>query len=306
MTTARAAFAAADWGTSNFRIWLFDAEGAPLAERRSEEGMSALSGSTAAFADALERHLGELGAARDLPVVACGMVGARQGWIDAGYGSLPALLDGLAGGAIRAPGTGRDVRILPGLAQADPPDVMRGEETKLAGAVAAIGGGRRLVLMPGTHSKWAHIEDGAITGFRTSMTGELFSVLSEKSILRHSSDGSHADPHGSVFRTWAETGLKEGAKLSSLLFRIRAAGLVGDLQVADGASALSGLLIGAEVGAAEATDRPVVLISGGSLLPLYRSVLAIAGRDFIEVDADDAVRRGLHEAGRALFLETAR
>ena len=301
MTVAGAAvFAGADWGTSNMRLWLFGANGSVVSERRSDEGMSALSGSSA-FAAVLERHLDALGAPRDLPVVACGMVGARQGWIDAGYGELPARLDALAETAVRAPGTRRDVRVLSGLAQRDPPDVMRGEETKLAGASSMIGAGRRLALMPGTHSKWARVEDGAITGFRTAMTGELFAVLSEASILRHSSDGAPADPQGAAFRSWVETGLSEAANLPSLLFRIRASGLGGDLSTSDGASALSGLLIGAEIAGAP-TEMDVLLISGGSLLPLYRAALQVAGHNFEEIDADDAVQRGLFAAGRNLFL----
>ena len=304
MTIAGAAvFAGADWGTSNMRLWLFGANGSVVSERRSDEGMSALSGSSA-FAAVLERHLDALGAPRDLPVVACGMVGARQGWIDAGYGELPARLDALAETAVRAPEARRDVRILSGLAQLDPPDVMHGEETKLAGASGAIGAGRRLVLMPGTHSKWARIEDGAITGFRTAMTGELFAVLGEASILRHSSDGAPADPQGAAFRSWVETGLSEAANLPSLLFRIRAAGLGGRLSASAAASALSGLLIGAEIAGAPG-DMDVLLISGGALLPLYRAALQIADRSFEEIDADDAVRRGLFTAGRNLFLRGA-
>lgn len=295
-----AAFAGADWGTSNMRIWLFGADGSVLGERRSDEGMSALSAG-GAFAAALERHLEALGAPADLPVVACGMVGARQGWIDAGYGELPARLGALAARAARAPDTRRDVRILSGLAQRHPPDVMRGEETKLAGASGAIGAGRRLVLMPGTHSKWARVEDGTITGFRTAMTGELFSVLSEASILRHSSNGAPADPRSAAFRSWVEIGLSEAVDLPSLLFRIRASGLGGGLSASGGASALSGLLIGVEIAGAP-RDIDLLLISGGALLPLYRAALRIAGRSFEEIDADDAVRRGLFAAGRDLFL----
>ncbi len=137
-----AAVAAVDWGTSSFRLWLLDAAGVILAERRSDEGM--LTAGAEGFAVILEKHLAAAGAPAELPVIICGMAGARQGWIEAPYVTLPAGLDGILAGAVPVPAKVRRpnarIRILPGLAQrsADAPDVMRGEETQLAGVAAAL------------------------------------------------------------------------------------------------------------------------------------------------------------------------
>ena len=180
------AVAAVDWGTSSFRLWLLDASGAVLAEKRSGDGM--LTAGAEGFPAILERHLAAAGAPADLPVIVCGMAGARQGWIEAPYVALPASLDAILAGAVPVPGQARKIRILPGLAQrsAEAPDVMRGEETQLAGVLPLFAAGSHLICMPGTHSKWVEAADGVITGFRTWLTGELFSILSKQSILRHS------------------------------------------------------------------------------------------------------------------------
>src|SRR5690606_13941786 len=124
MTAPVPAVAAVDWGTSSFRLWLLDSAGSVLAERRSGEGM--LSAGTEGFAPILERHLAALDAPAELPVIVCGMAGARQGWVEAPYVALPAGLEDILAGAVPVPGGRRPVRILPGLAQRRPetPDVI--------------------------------------------------------------------------------------------------------------------------------------------------------------------------------------
>jgi 2-dehydro-3-deoxygalactonokinase len=163
--------AAIDWGTSSFRMWLLSETGAVLAERRSDEGMTRAA--SIGFDIVLERHLAEFGAAENLPVIICGMAGARQGWREAGYLDAPANIADIIRDALVIDGYPRDVRILPGIAQreANAPDVMRGEETQLLGLVAdGIGSG--LVCMPGTHSKWVMLGGGKVEGFSTYMTGD--------------------------------------------------------------------------------------------------------------------------------------
>src|SRR5437763_15217771 len=130
----QAAYVAVDWGTSSFRLWLVDRAGNALAERRSDEGMMAAG--KLGFAAVLQSHLEAVGAASGLPVVVCGMAGARQGWVEAGYVDTPARLASILEHAVAVPGQDRDVRILPGTAQREPkaPEVIRGEETQMAGA----------------------------------------------------------------------------------------------------------------------------------------------------------------------------
>jgi 2-dehydro-3-deoxygalactonokinase len=300
------AVAAVDWGTSSFRLWLLDAVGAVLQERRSGEGM--LTAGTEGFGPILEKHLAAAGAPEDLPVIVCGMAGARQGWIEAPYVTLPAGLDGILAGAVPVPGRARDIRILPGLAQraADAPDVMRGEETQLAGVLPLFASGRHVVCMPGTHSKWVEAADGVISGFRTWLTGELFSVLSKQSILRHSlgEDAAPALPDTPAFVAACTEALGQGGDVGPSLFSIRAATMLQDLQPADAAARLSGLLIGAEIASARRVfDCPadkVILVASGPLGSLYAAALKLAGCAVLQADADEAVRAGLFEAAKRL------
>ncbi|RUU01262.1 2-dehydro-3-deoxygalactonokinase [Mesorhizobium sp. USDA-HM6] len=297
------AVAAIDWGTTRLRAWLLDGQGHVLAERRGDDGL--ITAREKGFAKVLEGHLAAMGAPEGLPVIICGMAGSRQGWIEAPYVTVPAPIGAILAGAARIEDSSRDIRIVPGLAQrlADAPDVMRGEETQLAGA-ALPANGRHLVCMPGTHSKWVAVEDGAVAGFGTWPTGELFSVLAAHSILKHSL-GEHpaaVAADSPFFRRWCSQALGEGGDVTSKLFAIRAAGLLQDLKSEDAAACLSGLLIGGEIASAKrrygAGETPVVLIASGALAALYGAALGFAGLAFRIVDADEAVRAGLVEAAR--------
>jgi 2-dehydro-3-deoxygalactonokinase len=285
------------------RVWLIDGAGNVLAERRGDDGL--ITAQQKGFSTLLERHLAAMGAPASLPVIICGMAGSRQGWLEAPYVTVPSPIGAILAGAARIPGQARDIRIVPGLAQReiDAPDVMRGEETQLAGAGLSAKG-RQLVCMPGTHSKWVLIEDGAVAGFGTWPTGELFSVLAAHSILRHSL-GEQPRPVTSdnpFFQRWCQTALAEGGDVTARLFSIRAAGLLHDLKPDDAAACLSGLLIGGEIASARrrqgAGSTGVVLIASGALAALYQTALGLAGLGVRTVDADEAVRAGLIEAAR--------
>ncbi len=302
----KAVLAAVDWGTSSFRLWLLDASGSIVAERRGSEGM--LVAATEGFSAVLERYLADAGAPGDLRVIVCGMAGARQGWLEAPYVKVPANLRAILEGAVSVPGLSRQVEILPGLSQTDEetPDVMRGEETQLAGISPLIGKGRHLVCMPGTHSKWVQTTDGSIERFRTWLTGELFALLATQSILRHSIGNVtvSSQPDNPFFIAACRQALGGGGDISSSLFRIRAATLLQDLQPADAAATLSGLLIGAEIASALRTfARPavgIVLVGSGPLGLLYAHALKLAGCSVVHADAEEAVRIGLYEAARHL------
>ena len=210
------AFVTVDWGTSSFRGWLMSAKGEAIAESRGGEGM--LHCVTSGFAPVLRDHLARLGAPDGLPVLICGMAGARQGWREAPYLKTPTRLDALHEGAIRVDAPG-DIRILPGIAQAraDRPDVMRGEETQLFGVTEPDFTG--LVCIPGTHSKWIRIERGHVVEFSTYMTGELFSVISQHSILTHAVEPDGPSQADSVpFREGLAAALAAPSGLSASLF----------------------------------------------------------------------------------------
>jgi len=301
-TAAAPAFVAVDWGTSSFRGWLMSADGAAIAESRGGEGM--LHCISAGFAPVLRHHLEKLGAADGLPVLVCGMAGARQGWAEAPYLKTPARLDALQEGAIRIDTPG-DVRILPGIAQAraDRPDVMRGEETQLLGVTEPDFTG--LVCIPGTHSKWIRIEQGHVVEFSTYMTGELFSVIAQHSILAHAVDAAGpATADSQPFREGLATAMATPSGLTASLFRLRAAQLLGFEARSDGAARLSALLIGTEIADARqrhGSSRSLRLIGAGGLGELYKAALTTEGFEVTMVDAEQASRRGLGKAAVSIW-----
>jgi 2-dehydro-3-deoxygalactonokinase len=308
-----AAFVAIDWGTTSFRGWLMS-DGEALAESRGGEGMlhcAAAAPGGAGFGPVLRQHLSKLGAPKGTPVLICGMAGARQGWAEAPYLETPTSLEALHEGAIRIDAAADigDVRILPGIAQAraDRPDVMRGEETQLLGVTEP--GFSGLVCIPGTHSKWIRIDAGRVVEFSTYMTGELFSVISQHSLLAHAVEapkdrGGVAPADSMPFRDGVAGALAEPTALTASLFRLRAAQLLGFEQRGDGAARLSGLLIGTEL--ADAARRfgrikSLRLIAAGALGRLYEVALASQGLDATTIDAEQASRLGLAKAARKLW-----
>jgi 2-dehydro-3-deoxygalactonokinase len=300
---------AVDWGTSALRVWLLRADGAVLAESRSGEGADGLS--KAAFEACLNRHIAEFGAAaQGLPVVMCGMVGARNGWREAPYLSIPVALRDLPRHAMRVPDTRYDVRILPGLVRrdAEAPDVMRGEETQLLGFVTAAPQFTGLVCLPGTHCKWVQLQAGEVQDFHSAMTGEVYQLLARHSVLRHAvAADAVIDPASSEFTQAAKAGLARPEALLHALFSVRAAFLVAGLSAEGAAAKLSGLLIGADVGAALRAAAPatqeatqVRLVASGPLGALYSRVLELAGVDAGRLDAEALGQSGLFQAARLL------
>lgn len=308
LSRSEISYVAVDWGTSSFRLWVIGKTGAILAERRAPEGMSTLSGAEA-FAATLQGHLGAVDLSADesnpLRVVACGMVGARQGWKEVPYAPLPADLDALAIHALAMDVPGLDFHILPGLSRTNPerPDVMRGEETQLMGLGDR---GPALVCMPGTHSKWVRLEGRRVMDFSSVMTGELFALFSTQSLLRHTIGGAKpsGDVHSAEFQKGLEIALQAENALLSHLFSIRASGLIHGLAGAEAADRLSGLLIGSEIAHGLKVNRPaspVVLVASGAFARLYGAAFEAAGATFELVDADEVVRLGLAEAAGQLW-----
>jgi 2-dehydro-3-deoxygalactonokinase len=294
------AFAAVDWGTSTFRLWLMTPDGTVLEERRSDEGM--MTAARTGFAEVLNAHLDATGAAPDLPVVVCGMAGSRQGWIEARYIDVPAHLDEIVGSAVRVPDIGRRVFILPGLAQRahERADVMRGEETQLLGLLHLKPGFSGTAILPGTHSKWAEIRDGKLLRFSSAMTGEFYEVLSQHSVLRHSFAGDTTGPATEDgIAEGLEAGLANPDLLTALAFRTRAAALLSGKGPDWCSGYLSGLLVGTEIGGHRdwlAPGQSVPLIGSARFARLYGAALRQIGIDSFALDAADATIAGLKEA----------
>ena len=241
---------ALDWGTSSLRVWRLSRSGEILEARREDWGIMYLpeGGFPAAFA-AITRNWSA--PERPVPAIACGMVGSRQGWREVPYVKTPAGLAELSAGllAVHA-GPGQTLHLVPGVLEAsDPeaPDVMRGEETQVVGALARLGGDA-LLVMPGTHSKWARLQDERLVSFRTTMTGELFALLSRHSILgRGQAEAPVAGDAArqAAFRRGVQAAHANGAL--ARLFQTRALTLTGELELGCALDYLSGLLIGEEL-----------------------------------------------------------
>ncbi|MCW3846509.1 2-dehydro-3-deoxygalactonokinase [Sphingomonas sp. LB-2] len=276
---------AVDWGTTNRRAWALAADGA--VEDRIADGLGILS--VPDFPAAIAALRARWG---DRPMLLAGMVGSNRGWIEAPYVPCPAGIAELANGLMRAEGAA----IVPGVCDIE--DVMRGEEVQLIGAVAAgLMPRDGAACLPGTHAKWARIEDGAIAGFRTVMTGEIFALLKQHSIL--SAQLQAPVRVGDAFIEGVQRGLDEGELLADL-FTIRARALLGGID--DPASHASGLLIGSDVaiGLGVADDGPVALIGDPALTALYAAALEEAERDSVQIDGETAFLAGIHAIASAL------
>ena len=296
---------AVDWGTSALRAWALDAGGNVLAHAHSQDGMGTLSPD--GYEPTLLRLAGgwlPAGKMR-VPVIVCGMAGARQGWTEAAYRQIPCRP--VAGRQMTPVATSDerlDVAIVPGLCQIDPPDVMRGEETQLAGLMRQTGTADAVVCMPGTHSKWVRVERGDVVGFTTFMTGELFAVISTHSILRHSV-GTSGDDRDAFLQGVSDMHAETGT-LTAALFGIRASGLLAGMAQETARSRLSGLLIGAELAATRTLweAAPVHLVGAGPLVASYADALGHAGGTAIRHDAGELTLQGLAMA-RAAMKEAA-
>jgi 2-dehydro-3-deoxygalactonokinase len=241
-----------------------------------------------------------------LPVIICGMAGARQGWVEAGYVDTPAPLDAILASAVTVPGQSRDIRILPGIAQRDvnAPDVMRGEETQLLGALAEDAAGEALVCMPGTHSKWVEVSSGTVARFATFMTGELFSAIAQQTILSHAIAGADAAEDRGAFQQAVAEAFKTPAMAANLLFRVRSRQLLFGGTAAAARETISGTLIGLELAAGLGKDAPrqgITLLASGRLAALYRLAFDTLSVAVQSIDADDAVLAGLSRAAAAIW-----
>ena len=265
-----------DWGTSSLRAYRYDGAGGIAEARARPWGIRQLppGGYDAALADITAGWPA-------LPRLACGMVGSRGGWHEVPYLDLPASMARLGDAleSVRA-GDGMDVHLVPGLRDPQGPDVMRGEETQLAGALALrpeLAAASSFIL-PGTHSKWAVVRDGRVTGFRTLMTGELYALLQHHSIL--GGNAAASEDAGAFTRGVAAARDSGAAGALSRLFSARALMLDGALAPASVPDYLSGLLIGEEFRAALADglgrrDTPLQLIGDAVLCERYRRAAAL-------------------------------
>ncbi|PAX08073.1 2-dehydro-3-deoxygalactonokinase [Sphingomonas lenta] len=277
-------FIAVDWGTSNRREYLMEG-GQVLATSRDDRGIIEMGGT--GYEEAVASIRAQHG---DLPVLIAGMAGSNRGWREAPYADAPASAADIARQLLWVePGR---TAIVPGVAWRDPdaPSVMRGEEVQLFGAVAAgLVPPTALVAQPGTHNKWVEMRDGAIGRFTTLMTGELFALLKQHSIL--SAQLTAAITPGPAFLEGVRHA--QDRPLPSALFGARAAMLLGFRAGEDTADYVSGLLIGADVGSADVRGREAFILSDETLGALYGAAVAELGGTAHLIDTVAAFTAGM-------------
>lgn len=297
-----------DWGTSNLRAMRFDAGGTVVEARARPWGIRRLpdGGFQAAFDDLVAGW-------PDEPICACGMVGSRQGWREVAYADCPAGIDALAAAATTLEvGNGRHIAIVPGVRDGAGPDVMRGEETQVVGALATHPAwrGRVQLILPGTHSKWVDVADGKIMRFHTLMTGELYAVLARHSILAASMPATEVAEDDDAFDAGVRAARASGnAGALACLFSVRALQLESRLAPAAAPGYLSGLLIGEEWRAMlaakwRAADTPLALVGDAAQCRRYRRAAAAFDIGALPI-VENASAAGLWCIGRALATRDA-
>ncbi|WP_242538466.1 2-dehydro-3-deoxygalactonokinase [Trinickia acidisoli] len=312
--TARPVLIGLDWGTTAMRAYLFDALGAVIDTRASTDGIMRLP-QIGGFDAAFEAACGDwLESSPNLPVIAAGMVGSAQGWREAPYIDTPADASALVAGIVRVT-TARGVRmhIVPGVIErGELPNVMRGEETQIVGALAsdAIGGDTRtLVGLPGTHAKWAVVRGERVESFHTFMTGELYAALRDHTILgRTMVEPAQLDTQA-FLRGVTVAKHAHRAGLLATIFSTRTLGLTGTLPAEQQPDYLSGLLIGHELcglaallesrGATLVGEAPR-LIGSTALCERYRLALTQFGcvrASVVEAAAEHGLWRIATQAG---------
>ncbi len=282
---------AIDWGTSSFRAYRLNAAGVVMDQRSAAAGLIACDG---AFEAVLAQQLQGWD---DRLIVMAGMIGSRSGWHEVPYVACPAGIDEIAAGMLElnAPSMpGRRIFIAPGLSDrsgAGLPEVMRGEECQLLGLLHALpGDGPHTVCLPGTHSKWAIAEGGCISSFQSAMTGELYAVLKQHSLLGALMKDEADDE--TAFALGVTTSSQAGGLLNHL-FSVRTCGLFGELSASQLPSYLSGLLIGHELLGLLPVTKHVHLIGSSALLSRYQRALAMRGVES-SAHAEVLAAQGLH------------
>ena len=241
-------WAAVDWGTTHLRLWVLDRDHTVLRHAETEQGMAQLQ--PADYETTLVHLLSQdLRSNQTISVICCGMAGARQGWQEAPYAPCPTPPpSGERATHVATKDPRLHVCLLPGIKQVSPPDVMRGEETQIAGFLARDPHYDGVVCLPGTHSKWVHISAGEVISFQTFMTGELFALLCKGSVLRHSVSATGWDDE--MFTNAIDDAIARPAAVAAQLFALRAQSLIETLPPEAARARLSGLLIGLELAAA--------------------------------------------------------
>jgi len=300
MIEIKAKWIAADWGTTHIRAWAIGEEDNVLAFRESNEGMKDLQQNQ--FEPVLLKLIESwLDDTKVTTVIACGMVGSKQGWVETPYLKTPCVPIDNQQLAIATTKDNRiKVNFVPGVMQNNLADIMRGEETQIAGFINKNPDFNGVVCLPGTHTKWVNVKEGQITSFNTFMTGELFGVISNHTLIRHSISIKGWNQAG--FEAGIHEGFNKPGSIASDLFSLRAESIVNDLDRDEARSTLSGLLLGVELNGAQSywENNNVTIIGSQLLSNNYHQGLKILGGKSQLFSLETATLSGLSFAYREL------
>ncbi|MDM0104205.1 2-dehydro-3-deoxygalactonokinase [Variovorax sp. J22R24] len=287
---SHARLVAVDWGTSSLRGALLDADGRVQEEQSHSRGI--LTVKHGGFTEVFETLFGEWMRPQGTRCLISGMAGSKQGWVEAPYCACPAGLVEVRNKILEIePGR---ISIVPGLSDSHDgvPDVMRGEEVQIFGAMALTGIHDGLFVLPGTHNKWARVKKGMVTGFRTFMTGEFYAVLSQHSILSRTIDTSAPLDEAAFLQGVTQS--DNGQGLLHNAFGARTLSLFDRMPARELSSYLSGILIGEELRTQSVhAAAEVVLIGTPSLTQRYTLALQASGTQAKTLGAE-ATWAGLH------------
>jgi 2-dehydro-3-deoxygalactonokinase len=287
---------AVDWGTSSLRAARIAADGTVLEERSFPRGT--LTVPAGGFPAVLQESCGDWLADPAALCLVSGMAGSRQGWREAPYCACPA---GFAELASRLEWIVPErIAIVPGLSceHGGVPDVMRGEEVQVFGAMDLLAIQDGLFVLPGTHSKWVRAEQGRIVSFATAMTGEVYALLRQHSILARTLPAEDGALDEDAFLQGVRQAGADGSLLRSA-FSVRTLSLLDRMPPGRMPSYLSGLVIGEELRTLAARASEVVLIGSAALTQRYAVALQSIDCNVRPLGAQ-ATWHGLHALARTL------
>jgi 2-dehydro-3-deoxygalactonokinase len=287
---------AVDWGTSTLRVARLSPDGTPLEERGFPRGI--LTVPPGEFPKVLDQACGDWLREPQALCLISGMAGSRQGWQEAPYVPCPAGFAALAAGIHWI--TPHRIGIVPGMSHEHGglPDVMRGEEVQVFGALALLGHSEGTFVLPGTHSKWVQVAGGAINSFATFMSGEVYALLRQHSILSRTLPSEDTTLDEQAFTRGVHDAAEAGSLLRSA-FRVRTLALFERMPASAQASYLSGLVIGEELRAQPSPSEAVVLVGSKALTQRYALALQARGVASRTLGAE-ATWQGLAAIARAL------
>ena len=282
---------AVDWGTSSFRAYLIE-DDIVTDTIQTKDGMKFVKDNNFenTFINLIEKWLIKN---KKIDVLASGMLGARQGWIEAPYEKTPCNLNNINYISPILIDSRISLKIFSGISQNDPPDVMRGEETQIAGFMTDNNNFNGSICLPGTHSKWIKINKNSLKNFKTFMTGELFEIISKNSVLIHSVKSNNLDKTEIV--NSANKIMNNPEIFANSLFQLRADDLLNSKGAIIYRSRLSGYLLGLElIGSIEFwKNNDIVLIGNIDLIDFYENVLIKKVSSIQKFTSEDMVLKGL-------------